>query len=34
MQERGVDVNEVRDFTSMRELMMFNSFIDHLETKY
>jgi hypothetical protein len=34
MKERGVDVNEVRDFTSMRELMMFNSFIDHLETKY
>ena len=34
MRERGVDVNEVRDFTSMRELMMFNSFIDHLETKY
>ena len=34
MKERGIDVNEVRDFTSMRELMMFNSFIDHLETKY
>jgi len=34
MRERGVDVNEVRDFSSMRELMMFNSYIEHLETKY
>ena len=34
MRKQGVDVRDVRDFSSMRELMMFKSYIDHLETKY
>ena len=30
-QDYGIDVGEVRDFTSMREVMLFRQYIDYLD---